>query len=115
MRADPRATEVVGAIVAVVGARCSVGLVIVQASARAVAGIRIRAVIVGGITAGRTGRAVRMRADAGATYVVGAIVAVVRARGAVRLVIVQADAGPVTGIRVGAFIVNGITTGGTGG
>ena len=87
MSADACATDVVGAIVSVVGADRPVLLVIVQAGAGAVAGIGVSAIIVGGITADRTGRQVRVCADPGVTDVVGAVVSVVWASRAIRFVI----------------------------
>ena len=56
MRADPRAADVVGAVISIVRTRRTVRLVVVQAGARAVTRVGVGAIIVGGITAGRTGR-----------------------------------------------------------
>ena len=52
-----------------------------------------------------------MRAHPAATDVIGAVVAVIRTCRPVRLVVIQTDACPVTGIRVGAVIIGGITAG----
>ena len=114
MRAGTGDADIVGACVGVVRAGRPINLKIVQAGARSVAGIRVGAVVIRGITTGGSRRQIRMRAGTGGADVVGTFVAVVRAGGSVRLVIVQAGAGAITGIRVGAVVVGGIPTGGSG-
>ena len=114
MRADSRATDVIRAIVSVVRARGAVHLMVIQAHAGTDAGIRVSAIIVSGITAGRSDDQIRMRADPRAADVIRAIVSVVRAGRTVRLVIVEAYSGAVARIRVCAVTVGGITARGTG-
>ena len=111
MSTDPGGTNVARAFVPVVRARRSIRLVIVQADARAIAGIRIRAVIIQRVTASRPGRQVRMRAGAGGTDIIGAIIPVVRARGSVGFMIVQTGSGAVASVRARTVAVRGITTG----
>ena len=109
--ADPCRAHIVRAVICVVGACCPVGLVIVQARACSVAGIRVRAIVVRGITAGRPRRIIRMRTDTCGTDVVGAIATIIRTARSIRFMIVQAGPSAIARIRVRAIIVGGVTTG----
>ena len=111
MRAEPRATDVIGAIVSVIGARRAVRFVVVQAGAGAVTRIRVRAIVVRGITAGRPRRIIRMRTDTCGTDVVGALATIIRTARSIRFMIVQAGPSTIARIRVRAIIVGGVTTG----
>ena len=79
VKADSGDANVAGTIVGVIRTACSVGLVVGHARARSVAGIRVGAVVVGGVATGGAGRMIRMRTDAVATDVVRATVSVIRA------------------------------------
>ena len=114
MRTNTRSAHITSAIAAVIGANGTVGFMIPQAGPGPVTGIRVGTVIVRGVTTGRTGREIRMRAHSGGTHIIGAVVTVIGAGGAIRLVIVQTGARPVTGIRIGTVIVRGVAASRTG-
>ena len=75
--ARSRSTHIVRALVSVVRARRAIRFVIVQASARPIAGIRIGAIVVRRITAGRTCREVRIGAGTANAQIIRAFVAVI--------------------------------------
>ena len=103
MRADASPADVIGAVVAIVSARRTVRFVIVQAVARPVAGIRIRAVIVRRITARRTNWLRLVNAAAGGIAGVhSAVIVIIAIGGHAGLATVGCVAGlqPVTRIAV---------------
>ena len=95
-------TDVVRAVVTVIGARGSIQLVVCLASAYSVAGI----------SASRTRRQIRMRASTDPIAdIIGTVVPVVRTRGSGGLIVNQARPGAIAGIRVRAIRVRRVPTG----
>ena len=117
MRAGPGSvTNVIRTLVPIIRARGPGRLVVRQTSARPVTGIRVRTLIIRRITTGGAGRQIRMRTGTGSvTDIIGTVVAVIRARRAVGLVIVQTRTGAVARIGVGTIVVDRVATDRTGG
>ena len=107
-------TDVIRAIVSFVRARGSRDLIVKETRSGSITGVRVGAIIVGGITTRGTRGQVRMAAPTGAvTDIVGAVVPVVGAGGSRRLVVREADTGPVASIRVRAVRSAGVASGRT--
>ena len=114
MSTDPDTiTYVVGTVVPVVGAHRSGRLMVGQAGSGTIARVRIGAVVIGRVPARRSGREIRMGAGPrSVTYIVRTVVPVIRAGGAVQLIVGQAGSSPITSIRIGAVVIRLITASG---
>ena len=109
--ADSGGTHIVRTLVAIVRTRRAVRLVITLANPCTVTSIRKSAIVGGRIAAGRAGRQIRMGTGPSRAHVVRAIIPIIGARCAVRLVVRLTNARAVAGIRRRAVVRRRITAG----
>ena len=108
-------TNIVGTLISVIRAHSATRRIIHQTGARPVTRVGAGTVPDSLITTRRAHWQIRMRTRPRPVTSVGrAVVSVIRARGAGRLIICLARARTVTGIRIGAITINWISAGRTG-
>ena len=104
--------DIIGALVAIIGAGSAGGFMVVQAQAGTVTGIRVSAVCIGLIATGCTCCQVGVRtASRGIANIIGALVAIIGAGSAGGFMVIQAQARSVTDIGIGAVGIGLIATG----
>ena len=103
MAANPQNADVTGAFYAVIRARRAVGFYVGLTDSPRVTSVRVVAIRLRGITTGRARGNRRMRASTGGAHVVRTLVAVVGTWGSIGGIGVRADALPVTDV-VGALV-----------